>query len=36
MSRDPEAAWPAWGKYGLYLILFGVLVGILHTVAVHL
>jgi hypothetical protein len=36
MSRDPEAAWPAWGKYGLYLILFAVLVGILHTIAVSL
>lgn len=28
MSRDPNAVPPAWGKYGLYLILFVVLVGV--------
>jgi len=27
MSRDPDAQWPAWGKYGLYLLLFVFLVG---------
>ncbi len=27
MSRDPNAAWPAWGKYGIYLLLFVILVG---------
>lgn len=28
MSRDPDAQWPAWGKYGLYLLLFVFLVGV--------
>jgi hypothetical protein len=27
MSRDPNAAWPSWGKYGIYLLLFVLLVG---------
>jgi hypothetical protein len=27
MSRDPNAAWPSWGKYGIYLLLFVFLVG---------
>jgi hypothetical protein len=36
MSRDPHAEWPAWGKYGLYIILFAVLVGLMNLVANHL
>ena len=28
MSRDPEAEWPAWGKYALYVLLFLLLVGL--------
>jgi hypothetical protein len=28
MSRDPHAEIPGWGKYGLYLLLFVVLVGV--------
>jgi hypothetical protein len=36
MSRDPDAAWPAWGKYGVYLILFAVLVGLIHLASTHL
>lgn len=28
MSRDPHAEIPGWGKYGLYLLLFVVLVGL--------
>jgi hypothetical protein len=36
MSRDPDAAWPAWGKYGIYVILFVVLVGMLHQVSAQL
>ena len=27
MSRDPNGEIPSWGKYGLYLLLFVVLVG---------
>jgi hypothetical protein len=36
MSRDPDAAWPSWGKYGVYLILFAVLVGLIHLASTHL
>jgi len=34
MSRDPEAEWPAWGKYALYVLLFLVMVG-LFSLHVH-
>jgi hypothetical protein len=27
MSRDPNADWPSWGKYGIYVLLFVILVG---------
>jgi hypothetical protein len=27
MSRDPDASWPSWGKYGIYLLLFVFLIG---------
>jgi hypothetical protein len=33
MSRDPEAEWPAWGKYALYVLLFLLLVGLFGLVA---
>jgi hypothetical protein len=28
MSRDPHAEFPSWGKYGLYVLLFLILVGV--------
>jgi hypothetical protein len=33
MSRDPEAEWPVWGKYALYVLLFLLLVGLFGLVA---
>lgn len=32
MSRDPNAEVPAWGKYGGYLLLFVILVGLAQMV----
>lgn len=28
MARDPDAEWPSWGRYGVYLILFVIMVGV--------
>lgn len=33
MSRDPDAEWPAWGKYALYLVLFLLMVGLFGLLA---
>lgn len=28
MARDPDAEWPGWGKYGIYLLMFVIAVGV--------
>ena len=31
MATNPDAAWPWWGKYGIYLIAVVMLAGLLHA-----
>jgi hypothetical protein len=33
MSRDPHAPIPSWGKYGVYVILFVIMIGVFSLTA---
>ena len=35
MSRDPDAEWPSWGKYGIYLLAVVILAGLLSIAHAH-
>ena len=35
MSRDPEAEWPQWGKYALYVLALVILTGLIYMARTH-